>query len=281
MKITAVNLNAWEVAHAYYDANEPPPDGMRMVAVSVSAKYRGKDSSVIDAVAHQYVISKGAETKTTSFDEPTCGLLPGKDLILAEKTAVRTGGVVNATTCFVVDDTGVGTLVLYWGSATTYGEGVWFALSKTTARPFPDFESTANDDVLGERAQALVDEVVRFPFYFETTTAPNGDPVLHGMSITGPLAEFFFNNDPVTSMGFREVQTGGSSDVIGFKALSALLVNHGRADALRWINDEIRTVADTGRMVSDSTALADGVFVTIATEMSGLTMTTTVVLSPD
>jgi hypothetical protein len=129
IKITAVNRNAWKVVKAANSFNEPPPAGTRMVMVSVYAKYSGEDRVALDATTHQFVLGDDTQVERYSFDDPTCGVLPGNDLLMDDPT-VRNGGVVKGNNCFIVEEADVPSLALYWSSEMfdVSEDGVWFAL---------------------------------------------------------------------------------------------------------------------------------------------------------
>ena len=142
-------------------------------------------------------------------------------------------------------------------------------------RPTSTPEPIASGGILGERVQALVATVEPLGYSFEDDTGPNGEPALTGTNLDA-MAAFFFVNDPVTAVLFRQAGAGD-----GMKHFVDLFVLHGRVDVVTWVLDKMGTMADTGRVVNDSTVLEDGSVATIATEMSGSDMIVTVTLQSE
>ena len=146
---------------------------------------------------------------------------------------------------------------------------------KPTARPVPaatpkPTTTLASGGILGEAASDLTADLEPLGYTFESSAAPNGEPMLTGTN--GEFqGGFIFIGDPVTSMAFYRVGDKG-----GFDALGALLRSHGRADALQWLLDELGAL--TGP-VNASRVLGDGTVVTIVAEMSGSDIAVTVTLT--
>jgi len=113
VRITKVDWNAAKALQKANMFNDKVPKGKVAVMVYVEGKYHGDSRSNLDPSFAFRAMGKGMVEYTT-FDDPTCGVLPKPELVLNDPT-VRKGGTVKGWgACWVVDKGDVSTLIAFW-----------------------------------------------------------------------------------------------------------------------------------------------------------------------
>lgn len=124
--VTQFFQDATAAVLAANEFNTPPPAGSQDVMVAVSATYNGSGSSHLDS-GFAFRAVGAANVAYTTFDNPTCGVLPDPDLYLDDPEVFAGGTVSGNAACWVVPSSDVASLVMFTEAVGT-DQQVFFAL---------------------------------------------------------------------------------------------------------------------------------------------------------
>lgn len=110
--MTQYTPDATAAVLAANEFNTPPPAGSQDVMVAVTATYNGSGSSHLDSGFILRAVGT-ANVAYTTFDSPTCGVLPDPDLYLDDPEVFAGGTVSGNAACWVVPSSDVSSLVMF------------------------------------------------------------------------------------------------------------------------------------------------------------------------
>jgi hypothetical protein len=124
--VTQYYPNATQMVLAANIFNKPPPAGSQDVMVAVSATYNGTGSSHLQSGYTLRAVG-AANVAYTTFNEPTCGVMPEPNLDLNDPEVFSGGTVSGNAACWVVPSSDVSSLVMFTAPFLT-DTNVFFAL---------------------------------------------------------------------------------------------------------------------------------------------------------
>jgi hypothetical protein len=110
--VTQVIADATQQVLAANIFNDPPPAGYQDFMIAISATFNGTGSSNLDS-GFTFRAVGASNVAYTTFNDPTCGVLPDPDLDLNDPQVFPGGTVSGNAACWVVKSSDAGSLVMF------------------------------------------------------------------------------------------------------------------------------------------------------------------------
>ena len=110
--VTQVVPDATQQVLAANQFNDPPPAGYQDFMMAVTATYNGTGSSNLDS-GFTFRSVGASKVAYTTFDQPTCGVLPEPDIDLNDPQVFSGGTISGNAACWVVKNSDASSLVMF------------------------------------------------------------------------------------------------------------------------------------------------------------------------